>query len=144
MRIRQYFFIVFMVLLAGCSTPTAENLLELDREFSGYSENRGMKQAFLEFADDTAVLLQKHSMPVVGRQAIVKSFMNFTDTGFILTWEPLAEDIARSGDPGYTYGLYSLLNRADSTVLRGKYVTIWKRQGDGSWRFVLDGGNERI
>ena len=28
-----------------------------------------------------------------------------------------------------------------SVVRHGKYVTIWKKQADGSWKFVVDIGN---
>jgi ketosteroid isomerase-like protein len=35
-------------------------------------------------------------------------------------------------------------SKADSSKSQGKYVTIWKKQADGSWKFVLDGGNEGI
>ena len=118
--------------------------METDRKFSERSTEVGMKKAFLDFADDTAVLLQRNSMPVVGKHAIMKSFGGFSDTGVVLTWEPLAGDIARSGDLGYTYGLYTLLVKTDSSISRGKYVSIWKKQADGTWKFVLDGGNEGI
>jgi ketosteroid isomerase-like protein len=139
----SYFFSIILV-LAGCSGPDAGELMEVDRKFSAYSEINGMQQAFLEFADDTAVLLQANSMPVVGKRAILRSFNNFSDTGFILTWEPLAGDISSSGDLGYTYGIFTATLKADSSESKGKYVTIWKKQGDGSWKFVLDGGNEGI
>ena len=138
------FFSIIILLLQGCSTDTAEVLMQVDRDFSTQSAEIGMKKAFLEFADDTAVLLQKNTMPLVGKQAIMKNFQSSSDTGFILTWEPLSADISRSGDLGYTYGLYTLIIRASNAESRGKYVSIWKKQPDGSWKFVLDGGNEGI
>jgi ketosteroid isomerase-like protein len=30
------------------------------------------------------------------------------------------------------------------TVLRGTYVSVWKKQKDGKWKFMLDTGNEGI
>ncbi|MFC2080644.1 YybH family protein [Bacteroidota bacterium] len=144
MKTVHYFFYFLFLLMASCSQDTAENLMQADRDFSSLSAEIGMKQAFLDFADDTAVLLQSNAMPVVGKQAIMKSFEAFSDTGFVLTWEPLSADISKSRDLGYTYGLYSFFNNADSSISRGKYVSIWKKQDDGSWKFVLDGGNEGI
>jgi ketosteroid isomerase-like protein len=103
-----------------------------------------MIHAFIEDAADYAVLLQKGIMPMVGKATIARAFGDLSDTGFVLTWEPLYADISRSGDMGYTYGLYKSFIKADSSVSRGKYVTIWKKQPDGSWKYVLDGGNEGL
>ena len=144
MRNGQYFFFMLLLFLAGCKKATVGELMDIDRDFSVRSTEVGMKQAFLDFAGDTAVLLQKNSLPVVGRSAILKSFGEFEDTGFVLTWEPLSGDISCSGDLGYTYGLYTLVRKSDGNSSRGKYVTIWKKQEDGSWKFVLDAGNEGL
>ena len=137
-------FIVFLMMLACCNTPSAEVLLETDRMFSQTSEEKGMQRAFLEFADDSAVLLRKNSMPLVGRHAMEELFKGYPDTGYILTWEPLAGDISRSGDLGYTYGIYTLTITKDESTGKGKYVSVWKKQSDGSWKWVLDAGNEGI
>ena len=143
MRLIPIFFYT-MIFLAGCNSTTVEDLMKLDRDFSKRSTETGMKQAFLEFASDTAVLLQKNTMPVVGKTAIAKSYQVLVDTGFTLTWEPLAGDISKSGDLGYTYGIYTMVNRANKSSHKGKYVSIWKKQADGSWKWVLDVGNEGI
>ena len=61
----------------------------------------------------------------------------------VLTWEPDFADVAKSGDLGYTWGRYTYTS-FDSTESPscGFYVTIWKKQLDGSWRFVFDAGNQ--
>jgi ketosteroid isomerase-like protein len=139
---------IILIILAGglsaCVKPEPEDLIKLDKEFSELSREKGMKYAFLEYAADSAVLFQRNVMPVVGRKAISTSFESFSDSGFTLTWEPMHADMSKSGDLGYTYGLYMSFIKADSSVNRGKYVTIWKKQQDGSWKFVLDGGNEGL
>ena len=139
--------IIFVILAAGlsaCVKPTPEDLINLDKEFSELSREKGMKYAFLEYAADSAVLLQSNVMPVVGKAAIYAAFETFSDTGFTLTWEPLDADMSKSDDLGYTYGLYTSFIKADNSLTRGKYVTIWKRQPDESWKYVLDGGNEGL
>jgi hypothetical protein len=105
MRNLRYFFFVFLMSAAGCKGVSVEELLKVDRDFSVRSAEAGMKQAFLDFADDSAVLLQENSMPVVGRASILNAFSGFSDTGFVLTWEPVSGDVSSSGDLGYTYGL---------------------------------------
>ncbi len=41
---------------------------------------------------------------------------------------------------GYTIGTYELTVEQDgaSMVTVGKYVTLWKKQADGSWKVVVD------
>jgi len=52
--------------------------------------------------------------------------------------------VAFSGDLGYTFGRYQRtvidsLNNESSRY--GTYVSVWKKQEDGSWKFVIDAGN---
>ena len=61
-----------------------------------------------------------------------------------MQWKPKGGTIAQSGELGYTYGLYVLKPAGKDTTLYGTYVSIWKKQTDGSWKFVLDSGNEGI
>jgi ketosteroid isomerase-like protein len=45
---------------------------------------------------------------------------------------------------GFTVGEYTLTGRGPTgaAVQRfGKYLTVWKRQPNGSWKFAVDGGN---
>ena len=59
--------------------------------------------------------------------------------GSPLSWEPLRAEIAASQDLGYTFGRYALRD-GETVKAYGVYVTVWKKQPDGSWKFVLDGG----
>lgn len=52
--------------------------------------------------------------------------------------------LAESGELGYTVGQYTITvtgEDGERSVEKGKYVTIWRKQADGSWKVVLDGGN---
>jgi ketosteroid isomerase-like protein len=62
-----------------------------------------------------------------------------------LNWRPVFADATASGDLGMTVGEYVFTGRgANGTVVQrfGKYLTIWQRQPNGDWRFVIDGGNQ--
>lgn len=61
-----------------------------------------------------------------------------------MTWQPVKAEISASGDLGYTYGYYQARSHtAQGDVVReGKYTTIWRKQSDGTWKVVLDIGNE--
>lgn len=140
MRMRTNFFYFVLLLLIGCNSSSVEDLMRVDLEFSERSAEIGMQKAFLEYADDSAVLLR--AIPIIGKIALEESFKGFSDEGFILTWKPYAGNISSSGDLGYTYGYFTMTVKADSSTQDGNYVSIWKKQAGGDWKFVLDTGNE--
>jgi ketosteroid isomerase-like protein len=141
MRPVLYFIYFIAIVTLGCSGPSVEDLLNVDREFSEMSVESGMKQAFYDYADDSVVLLQPNIPPVRGKQAMKKLHEAYPDEGFVLSWEPIGGSISGSGDLGYTFGTFKMATDADSIISTGKYVSIWKKQADGSWKFVLDAGN---
>jgi ketosteroid isomerase-like protein len=68
----------------------------------------------------------------------------FADTSWRLSWEPQMAFVSASADLGYTLGTYRSARRDSSGLERsgtGKYVTIWRKQADGGWKVVFDGGN---
>ncbi|MBL0146829.1 MAG: hypothetical protein IPP48_15010 [Chitinophagaceae bacterium] len=82
-------------------------------------------------------------MPIIGANAI-DYLSQQNDKDYTLIWEPRGGDIAKSGEMGFTYGIYSLKPKTADTTIFGTYVSIWKKQADGTWRFVLDSGNEGL
>ena len=120
-----------------------KELLEVDRAFSKMSEQKGMKNAFIEFVDSNGVLLRSDRMPIIGANAI-DYLIQLSDTGYTLTWEPNNGDIATSGDLGYTYGIFALKPNSKDTTIYGSYTSIWKKEKNGKWKFVLNSGNEGI
>lgn len=132
-----------ILLIVSCSesVSTLEDLFETDRAFSKLSEETSIEEAFLIYAADNAVILRDNQMPIIGKADISNSFEGLSGD-VVLTWEPLAGEISKSGDLGYTYGIYEF--KKDTSVSKGTYVSIWKKQRDGSWRYVLDTGNEGL
>ncbi len=141
------FILLFLSLtvLLGCKNktkPNADQLIEIDQQFSNATAEIGFNKAFIEFAHPNAVLLRENSMPIVGKTNIEKLFEKADTTGIDFSWEPLAGDIAASRDLGYTYGIYTI--RTDTLVEKGTYVSIWKKDESGNWKYILDTGNEGL
>ena len=61
-----------------------------------------------------------------------------------LIWKPLNVFISESADLAYTYGTYTLTIKNDTSETKGTYVSIWKKQENGTWKWVLDTGNEGL
>lgn len=121
-------------------------LMEVDRAFSDLSLEIGAHESFLAYIDDSCVLLRPNRKPIVGRNNIEEMFSK-PDTSFTLTWEPLAADLSASGDMGYTYGIYTVQMDSPEGIAvtkEGTYVTVWKKDRNGKWKFVLDTGNQGL
>lgn len=100
-----------------------------------------MKHAFIDYMDNEGVLLRPERPPLMGAAAI-EYLTQTNDSAYTLTWEPSAVHVAASGDMGYSFGIYRL--QVYDTIIVGTYVSIWKKQKDGKWKFVLDSGNSGI
>lgn len=118
-------------------------LMDADRAFSKVSEIRGLKFAYIQYIDSSGILLRPNTVPLIEGNAM--DFISRSDdASFTMTWEPKKGFVASSGEMGYTYGIYSLKRNDADSVMYGTYVTIWKKQPDGKWKFVLHSGNEGV
>jgi len=141
---------VLIALIAGC-TQTAEvdmesvkeELMQADRDFAAMSLKESPGKAFEFYADPEAIMFQDRDVPVVGSANIGKS-MSTIPPEVVFQWEPYKAEVGSGGDLGYTVGKWKY-TVTDSTGVEsgatGHYVSIWKKQEDGSWKFVLDAGS---
>jgi len=139
-----------LLIVAACSqpapTPPAPDpqvLMEADRAFAAAVSEGGTEAWVTWFAADGAQITPGAG-EIRGHEAIRENMAGLDDPNFSLRWEPLRADIAGSGDLGWTTGSYvSEGIGADGQAKRaqGRYVSIWRKQPDGSWKVVMDLGN---
>ena len=63
--------------------------------------------------------------------------------GFSLTGSAYFTDVSEDGTLGYNYGRYEFRDpgaEGKEIVRGGWFLTLWKRQPDGSWKYVMDNG----
>ena len=127
----------------AASNDAANVLLKADADFDQAVAEKRAGAWVAAFAPDG--IMFRGGEVVQGPAAILELMgPSFADTSFSLRWTPVHADIAASGDLGYTYGTYeSKSPGADGkpVVRTGMYVTIWKKQPDGSWKVVVDLGS---
>ncbi len=138
-------FISILMMFGGtvAMADTVEDLMQADRDFSAMAQDGEVRDAFLAYAADNAVMMNGGQHFVRGEGAVHEHLSQWPD-GINLEWEPLGGMIAGSEDLGFTYGQYRAWGTDDEgneVENFGKYTTIWQRQEDGSWKWVLDGGN---
>jgi ketosteroid isomerase-like protein len=133
----KYFLILFIVyFFTSCGSSEKINPAK---------EKEAMKEAFLKYMDTSAVMLRPGRMPLKGMDA-AQFIYNQNDSSYILTWVPRGAEIASSGDMGYTDGIWTAYQKKwlSDSVSQGTYVTIWEKQANGTWKFVLDTGNDGV
>ena len=148
-------FIAFVLLLAALLAasasaqlpplPTGDKnfpaslkpVVEAEHAFAAYSIEHGMKDAFLRFAAPDGIVFRRGPVNAIE----VWTQTNPAPTG-LLTWWPAYADVSRAGDLGWTTGPYEFReNPADKEPSgTGHFATLWRRQPDGSFKFVLDFG----
>ncbi len=148
MKINAGLLILLLIVLNSCDyvvrtdERASKELIERDLEFSDYSRQHGIAKAFTVFADSAAVLLKPDRMPIKGLISIAYYYSAMKEQKPDLTWMPLDASVANSKDLGYTYGIWQLA--AADSLRQGTYGTIWKKNEEGVWKYILDSGNEGI
>lgn len=147
MKESKLWIIAIVIILLGCNSPNTEKekwkseILQTEKAFSDLALNEGIGNAFATYAANDAVLMRNNSL-VIGKEGLLSYYsetMDNTDTK--LTWKPEFVDVSKSGDLGYTYGYYTFTLKdtlGKDIVTKGVFHTVWKRQDDGSWKFVWD------
>ncbi|TJY37066.1 YybH family protein [Pontimicrobium aquaticum] len=134
------------LLLVSCTSSTSEKAIEqwkqeiIDTEaaFAKMAKEQGMNKAFVAYAADNAVLMRGNQL-IKGKEAITKFMEPQVSKG--LAWKPDYVEVSASGDFGYTYGYYTFTYQdsiGNDVESKGVFHSVWKRQDDGSWKFVWD------
>jgi ketosteroid isomerase-like protein len=127
---------------SDAATPSAlDSLVSSERAFSAHSVEKGMRDAFLAYLADDAVIFRP--LPINGKQ----SWESRAPEPGTLIWEPSFAEIAATGDLGYTTGPWEFRPPAagsgavpDSAIAHGHFVSVWRKQPDGAWKVIVDIG----
>ena len=137
-------------LALGCApgsdpAEARRTLMEADVAFARETAERGV-EGWVSFFTADGILFSDHGR-ADGADAIRETMAPaFTDPARSLTWRPTEAFASASADLGYTIGRWELITRdpdGGTTVgASGNYVTIWRRELDGSWKVAVDIGND--
>ena len=143
MRPRIPFFATFLLFVSAilrAETPAAavRAMVEAEKRFYETGQEKGTRAAFLEFLAEDGIIFRPG--PLNGKEAWGKR----PETGLDLVWEPTFAVIARSADFGYDTGpaKWRANKKEEKFTGHGQFISIWKKQKDGSWKVALDCGIE--
>jgi ketosteroid isomerase-like protein len=132
--------------LALAAAPDKEKLKKevaaMEDAFCAMAAEKGLLAAFTHFAAPDVAFIDTDPRKFRGLDA-VRERMGPDQPGVKLTWSAYFTDVSADGTLGYNYGRYESRRPGPdgSEVVRGGwFLTIWKRQPDGTWRYVMDNG----
>ena len=119
-------------------------LLHADESWAAAAEAGDLDRLFGYWTED-AVIYPPVGPTLEGIDAI-REFVRAAraQPGFSLTWAPTGAEVAGKADVGYTFGSWRrTLDGPDGTpiVSGGSYVSIWRKQLDGTWRCSVEISN---
>ncbi|HYX68193.1 MAG TPA: nuclear transport factor 2 family protein [Terriglobales bacterium] len=133
--------------LAGGPKPAkesklAQQLRATELAFASSAKAKDFDK-FMSFLDDDIKSFHTGAMNVGKDKARETWAPLFQDPNRSIVWSP--EVVEASGNLGYTTGPFEVhvkqADGSDSIVLQGRYITIWRRHADGSWKATLDIGS---
>jgi ketosteroid isomerase-like protein len=113
-----------------------QTLAETEKSFARTAAEKGTRSAFLEYAAPDGMMFQPTAV-----NARTYWEARAESKGF-LAWQPSYVDISSNGLLGWTTGPWSFRpsGKDAKPTAFGDFVTIWQKQPDGKFRFVLDIG----
>ena len=156
----RYFLWVIPVLLGGCASqssspgltplpsmvkdiePSRKALRQADQAFAKLAQKNGAAQAFYQFLAPGGTVLLPDAQPLEGREVVRVRLTAASET--ILDWETSGARISENGDLGYSWGTFESSTKAPEAKAQhtySKYLSVWKKQPEGSWRIILHASN---
>jgi ketosteroid isomerase-like protein len=114
-------------------------LRKLDDEWSKAAGAKDVEKTISYYTDDA--LIMPPNSPVLHGKDAARGMWNgmFSVPGFGGGWKSTKVEV--SGDLGWVTGNYEM-NETDAAgkpkTDKGKYLEVWKKQADGSWKCVAD------
>ena len=161
MRMLPVAFVTTLALACARPTPAAapltssgsadmeaarEAMMQADRDFAAATAARGI-DGWMAFWTEDAAKVSFNRGPLVGLDAIrANDTKQFSDSAFRLAWQPTEAVSYRGAALGYTKGRWEASRKGSDgrwTVGgRGNYLTVWRKEADGTWKVILDVGTQ--
>lgn len=136
-----------MVLLSSCMKPPdthdadVKAIKEVESNWVKTAATKDVDAFVTYYADDASVLMP--NAPLFTGKAPIKEALKplMTDPNFSLSFIPTKVEVSKSGDLAYTQGPYKMSfsdMRGNRFEDEGKYLTVWRKLPDGSWKAVED------
>ncbi len=141
------------VLLVGCKRPeqfdAAAVTAKIEATNKAYAEVAltGDAARAASYFDENAIILAPNMPMVKGRTGIEKTMEGWMQSGWKMNeFTNTTTSVEGAGDFAIQLGRYFQTFEMDGKVMAdtGKFVTVWRKQVDGSWKIAYDIWNTDI
>jgi uncharacterized protein (TIGR02246 family) len=114
---------------------------KLDQEWSAALGAKDVAKG-MSFYAEQASLFPYNAPIATGKEQIQKVWTGlFSLPGFGTSFAPTRIEVSRASDMAYDIGTFQLTTNdatGNPTSTQGKYVVVWQKQADKSWKAVAD------
>ena len=150
----KWFIALLLTVCCRASAASQEQLSQelagTERSFCADAARLGISDAFLAYMADSCFIPDRMALSRSEYLAAVQAARAKAGAAYKpgpnpdvqLVWAPLKVEVSDDGTLGYTWGRYDFTSKGKDGKPQssaGIYLTIWRRQADGSWKFVYDG-----
>ncbi|MFT3795171.1 YybH family protein [Flavobacterium sp.] len=131
----------FLPQVQHSAVDTKDQIANAEKAFNELVKTKGIAEGFYQFAAPEAVIKRENDTLIKGRDNIRKYYSNPKLKNASVVWKPDFIDVSKDGTMGYTYGKYVWTikdSTGKATDYKGVFHTVWKKQTDGSWKYVWD------
>ena len=143
----QLFIIALIV--NGCSPKSEKKnaayiklqIVKTEKDFAKLVASQGLAEGFSQFADSNAVIKRERDTLIIGKSNIKRYYSAPQFRNATITWSPDDIAVSEAGDMASSFGKYVWTSKDDSgkvKISKGIFHTVWKKQKDGSWKYIWD------
>jgi ketosteroid isomerase-like protein len=133
------------VCLAG-DAKIEKSIKDLDAQWSAAAAAKNVDKTVSYYSSD-AIVLPPNAKAATTKAAIRAQWKGDLDSMIKGSWKSTRVEVAKSGDMACSTGTYSWTYKDDGgkTIKdHGKYLEVWKKQADGSWKCTADCWNSNL
>jgi ketosteroid isomerase-like protein len=121
---------------------------DADIKWSKAAQTHDMTTFYSFYADDAAVLPANAEL-LTNKPSVQKYWTEQLTAGVDVSWTPMYVEASASGDMVYVVGSYTMTSKVvkgkgKASSDHGKYMAVWKKQADGSWKAEADTWNSDL
>jgi ketosteroid isomerase-like protein len=131
---------VLWTIFQSALPPDQAALVDAEKAFAKLSVERGMRESFLTYFDDSAIAFNPH--PSNAKEGLRKDPVETLPLNYTLNWNPTYGDMSLAGDMGYNTGPARVDRKTpeNSPPQHMVFFSVWKKRAAGDWKVVLDVG----
>jgi ketosteroid isomerase-like protein len=125
----------------SAGTKIEQAIRDLDAQWSKDAGAKDVDKTVSYYAEG-AVVMPPNASAATTKGSIRSAWKEMLTTpGAAISWKATKVEVAKAGDLAYVSGTYEerMTDASGKTVNdRGKYLEVWEKQADGTWKVIAD------